>query len=532
MTSAHRRKVEELYQAARDPAKRAEVLAAADPELRGEVESLLAQNSSKTGTLNQPARAGLAGPDSAATVITPGVQIGPYKIEGLLGAGGMGEVFRAVDTKLNRPVAIKFLSAELADTAARRRFQREAQMASSLNHPHILTVHDAGDFEGRQFLVTEFVDGGTLNTWAKQEKRVWRQTTELLTGVADGLATAHAAGILHRDIKPANILVAKNGYAKLADFGLAKLQEPADPEGGRTLTEGGTSPGLLMGTIPYMSPEQASGGTVDSRSDIFSFGIVLYETLGGERPFTGATDLEVLQKVIHATPPPLPETVPAGLRSILEKALESDPADRYQSMRELAVDLRRMVRQKVADHPPPAAVAPKRYAWLPWALAAVLVAGLGAWFLAYRPRSTVQNPLSSAQFARLTDFEGAKTNPAISPDGKFIAFISDRSGTFDIWLIQANGGLANLTQGRIGDARGPLRAIGFSGDGSEVWSSGTEARRLRLFPLMGGAAHNFLGEHAAELPGRTMGPGWCITRGNRATPHLWRITAAPTNARS
>jgi serine/threonine protein kinase len=129
-------------------------------------------------------------------------------------------------------------------------------------------------------LVTEFVDGGTLQTWAKQEKRVWRQTAELLTGVADGLATAHAAGILHRDIKPANILVAKNGYAKLADFGLAKIQEPADSDGTRTLPEGRTRPGVLMGTIPYMSPEQASGGAVDSRSDIFSFGVVLYETLG------------------------------------------------------------------------------------------------------------------------------------------------------------------------------------------------------------------------------------------------------------
>jgi eukaryotic-like serine/threonine-protein kinase len=230
-------------------------------------------------------------------VITFGVQVGTYKIEGLLGAGGMGEVFRAVDTKFNRPVAIKFLSSELANTAARSRFQREAQMASSLNHPHILTVHDAGDFEDRQYLVTEFVDGGTLHTWVKQEKRGWRQTVEMLAGVADGLASAHAAGILHRDIKPANILVAKNGYAKLADFGLAKLQEPADPQRASTLTEGQTRPGLLMGTIPYMSPEQASGGPVDSRSDIFSFGIVLYETLGSRRPFTGATDLEVLQKV-------------------------------------------------------------------------------------------------------------------------------------------------------------------------------------------------------------------------------------------
>src|SRR4029077_9240719 len=147
--------------------------------------------------------------------VTSGTRIGPYRIESKLGKGGMGAVSRALDTKLNRPVAIKFLSEELADAAARRRFQHEARMASSLNHPHILTVHDTGEFEGRQYLVTEYVDGGTLRTWAKQEKRTWRQIVELLTGVADGLAAAHAANILHRDIKPENILIAKNGYAKL-----------------------------------------------------------------------------------------------------------------------------------------------------------------------------------------------------------------------------------------------------------------------------------------------------------------------------
>src|ERR1700675_1325757 len=159
------------------------------------------------------------------------MQIGVYQVEAApLGAGGMGEVFRALDTKLNRPVAIKFLSDGLADPAARRRFQREAQTASSLNHPHILTVHDAGEFEGRQYLVTEFVDGGTLRDWARAAKRGWRQTIELLTGVADGLAAAHHAGILHRDIKPENILIAKSGYAKLGDFGLAKLHEDATPD--------------------------------------------------------------------------------------------------------------------------------------------------------------------------------------------------------------------------------------------------------------------------------------------------------------
>src|SRR6185436_8990747 len=157
-----------------------------------------------------------------------GGTLGPYRVLEKLGEGGMGEVYRALDTKLNRPVAIKFLSDALADPDARRRFQREAQTASSLNHPHIVTVHDVGELDGRQYLITEFVDGGTLREWARSERLTWSQIAELLVGVADGLAAAHAAGIVHRDIKPDNIFVAKNGYAKLADFGLAKLFEGID----------------------------------------------------------------------------------------------------------------------------------------------------------------------------------------------------------------------------------------------------------------------------------------------------------------
>jgi len=454
------------------------------------------------------------------TVIASGIQIGPYKIDRHLGSGGMGDVFRAVDTKLNRPVAIKFLSSRLADAAGRRRFQREAQLASSLNHPHIVTVYDAGDFEDHQYLVTEFVDGGTLEEWARQQKRGWREIVELLIGVADGLASAHAAGILHRDIKPANVLVAKNGYAKLADFGLARLEQTAGPDGtAATLIDAQTVPGLLVGTIRYMSPEQALGGTIDGRSDIFSFGVVLYEMLAGEHPFGGTSDLQLLQNVIHVTPRPLPQTVPAELRSIVEKALDKDLAARYQSMRELTVDLRRAVRQKEADQAYPAAPPAKRYTWLPWALVSLLVAlllaGFGTWIAINRLPSTVQNPLASAQFTPLTNFEGGETEPAISPDGKFVAFISDRSGKFDIWLIQANGGsLANLTQGRIGDARGPLRCVGFSGDGSEVWSAGTEDRRLMLWPLIGGAPHNFLDEHVAEV-------AWSPD-GTRLVYHTWQ----------
>ena len=289
----------------------------------------------------------------------PGDRLGPYEILAPIGAGGMGEVYRALDTKLGRPVAVKFLSSAVADLAARRRFQREAQTASSLNHPHILTVHDAGEFEGRQYLVTEFVDGGTLKEWLRREKRTWQQVMELLTGVADGLAVAHEARILHRDLKPANILVSVNGYAKLADFGLAKLVEPAsEDEATRTMAEEPTRTGAILGTIAYMSPEQASGRPVDARSDIFSFGIVLYEALAGRRPFTGATDLEVLQTIIHGQPQLLGEDLPEAVRAIPEKALEKEPGNRYQSMREMVVDLRRLTRLSGEDSREAAAASP------------------------------------------------------------------------------------------------------------------------------------------------------------------------------
>jgi tetratricopeptide (TPR) repeat protein/predicted Ser/Thr protein kinase len=413
MTPERFQQVEALYHAARQrtPEQRAALLAEADPDVRREVESLLAQRTrgeflERLAIQNAPHLL----VDSTHTELAVGASLGPYRIESKLGAGGMGVVYRALDTKLNRPVAIKFLSDDLADAAARRRFQREAQTASSLNHPHIVTVHDVGEFDSRQYLVTEFVDGGTLKDWAQATKRTWREILELLIGVADGLAAAHVAGIVHRDIKPENILVAKNGYAKLADFGLAKPWAPDNPAVIRTLPDERTQLGTIVGTVAYMSPEQAAGQPVDARSDIFSFGVVLYELLAGRRPFEGATDLERLQSLINRPALPLPESSldePAGLRNVVEKALEKDPAERYHTARELVVDLRRLTRVTASARPGATASIATRWKVMVPATGAVLAfLVVGGYFFAHR--STTLNDKDTIVLA---DFENKTGDP-------------------------------------------------------------------------------------------------------------------------
>jgi len=423
------RRIENLYNQAMEleESQRASFLrevCADDDGLRQELEALLAREPQVASFLEKPAlreiAPGFAVDESGPPA--PGTKIGSYRIEAPIGAGGMGTVYRAQDTKLNRRVAIKFLSDNLADAGARRRFQQEARMASALNHPHILTVHDAGEFGGRQYIVTEFVDGGTLNDWAKAEKRTWRQIVELMTGVADGLVAAHEAGILHRDIKPANILVARNRYAKLADFGLAKLADNThvDPTG--TLTEGRTKPGMIIGTIAYMSPEQCSGKNLDNRSDIFSFGTVLYELLGGRRPFEGATDLELLKTIVHGEPPPLGGQFPPELRVVVEKALEKNPEERYQSARELLLDLKRAQRLKTSEAPAyqPEGKPPwiRRAAGPVFAGLLLLAGGVGLSYL-MKPSPLVTSP---SEYVQLTDFTDSAVAPSLSPDGRMMAF--------------------------------------------------------------------------------------------------------------
>lgn len=509
MDASRWQKIEDLYNAALacGPEERSQLLERADPDLRRQVELMLTQDGS---LLDRPAWEQLD--ETAGPTLKAGERWGRYEIEAQLGAGGMGVVFRAQDTKLRRPVAIKFLSDQVADVAARRRFQREAQTASSLNHPHIVAVYDAGEFEGRQYLVTEFVDGGTLKAWAREQKRSCREIAELLTGVADGLAVAHSAGILHRDIKPDNVLVSKSGYAKLADFGLAKLAEGTDTDVTRTLTEGRTRPGVVIGTIPYMSPEQAAGKPVDARSDIFSFGVVLYELLSGNRPFIGNTDLHVLQAILHAAPQPLGEDVPLPLRMAVEKALEKEPVERYQSMRDLVVDLKRATRQTM---PEPISVpakldtspgTPLKWGAAKWIAAVAVFALIGggvAWLL-LRDRTP---GAPAPDYTQLTNFADSAVAPMLSPDGKMLAFIRGEDtfeGPGEVYVkLLPDGSPAQLTHfgGRI---EGP---VVFSSDGSRVaFTRGNTGGSTWTAPVLGGEPTLLLARSSAlnwiePLPG-------------------------------
>lgn len=459
MTPEHWRQLEDLYHdARRDP----EVLAKADPGLRHEVELLLAHDEFDLPTLNcnvgsedfaahEPR--GFSSPKS----IVAGTQLGEYVIGERLGSGGMGVVFRAHDTVLKRPVAVKLLSDELADASARRRFQREAQMASSLNHPHILTVHAAGEYGDCQYLVTEFVDGGTLKDWASTEKRTWKQVLELLIGVADAMAAAHGAGIIHRDIKPANILVARNGYAKLADFGLAK---PAEVEPKKEEESPYSTPGVIVGTVAYMSPEQGNGGLIDARSDIFSFGVVLYEMLAGRRPFSGGNDLELLKTIIHGTPEELPLELPVGLCTIVDKTLAKDPAERYQTARDLVVDLRREARPNAE---PRARQKGRPSAMRPFgpsiALAVGITSALTFGIVSYwkdKAPSQTANLNASLLPPQATTFVYARNGEggfALSPDGTMIAFVGRTQGKSQLWVRPLSVAESRLVPGSEGAMR-------------------------------------------------------------------------------
>src|SRR5688572_6885130 len=289
--------------------------------------------------------------------LAPGTKLGRYEIRSKLGEGGMGEVYLAEDARLHRKVALKILPSDVAFNKDRmQRFEREATAAAALNHPNIAHIYEIGEADGVHFIAMEFVDGVTLREKIHHEKLELRKLLRFLQHAAEGLARAHATGIVHRDLKPDNLMITRDGHAKILDFGLAKLVE-ARPIPARDSSEVVTavmpqhsSPGTVMGTVGYMSPEQAQGKTkdIDQRSDIFSFGCMLFEAATGKKPFEGDSVIKSLHMVVYEPAPPLADlnpSAPTELQRIVRRCLAKDPDDRFQSIKEVAIELKELRRE-------------------------------------------------------------------------------------------------------------------------------------------------------------------------------------------
>ncbi|MEX0880602.1 MAG: protein kinase [Thermoanaerobaculia bacterium] len=370
--------------------------------------------------------------------LASGTRLGPYEIAAPLGAGGMGEVYRAKDTRLGREVAIKVLPAAVASDPERvKRFEKEARAASALNHPNLVTLHDIGSSGGVEYIAMELVDGRTLREILADGVVATKRLLAIAAQVADGLARAHAAGIVHRDLKPENIMVTRDGLVKILDFGLAKLTQPEDLSGATQspTVSGGTEPGLVMGTIGYMSPEQAVGKPLDFRSDQFALGSILYEMATGKRAFARGSAPETMAAIIRDEPEPigsLSPLTPTPLRWIVERCLAKNPDDRYASTRDLARDLATLkdrLSETSGSGIAAASAAPRR-SWrraLPWILAAGLAVALATRLLGPSGRGgPAPGPIRFA--ITLPESVGFRTGAiftktALSPDGQRLAFV-------------------------------------------------------------------------------------------------------------
>lgn len=462
MTPEHWQQVKEIFQSALDcpPDKRAAFLDEAcvsDPALRSEVESLISSHD-QAGDSFEAMAGGLAAQmlaDDRGSSFSSfiGRDIGPYKVIGHIGTGGMGEVYLAQDPRLGRHVALKLLRREFAKDEDRlRRFQQEAHAASALNHPNILTVYEIEQVDSLYYMATEYVEGETLRQRMLTAMKL-RETLDATIQVASALSVAHQAHIVHRDIKPENIMVRTDGYVKVLDFGLAKLAEPkAGDTTAPTLPKVETGPGVVMGTLSYMSPEQARGLAADARTDIWSLGVVLYEMVAGRQPFEGETASDVMALILQKEPLPLvhysPE-IPAELERIVRKALRKEREERYQTVKDLLIDLRdlrkeleleaelersvpQLTSKAMSSRQEAAAIAHqtssaeyivteikqhKRAAALVLGVIIVLPA---VWYLLLRSPG---KPADRSQWVQITNLPDAVSQPALSADGRMLAFI-------------------------------------------------------------------------------------------------------------
>ena len=416
--------------------------------------------------------------------LTAGTRLGLYEILAPIGAGGMGEVYRARDTRLGRTVALKLLPADYTTDPERlRRFEQEARSASALSHPGIVAIYEFGNADGQPFISMELVDGQTLRQLIAGPPLAPKRILHIAAQVADALAKAHAAGLVHRDLKPANVMVTSDGYAKILDFGLAKLVEPGAAIGGdSTITNLDTRPGTVLGTVAYMSPEQATGQPADRRSDQFAFGLILYEMLTGQHAFNRPTAVETLSAIIRDDPPAIDARSAAAysapLRWIVERCLAKSPDDRYASTQDLARDLATL-RDRGSEittlsAPPPRAMRIGGRETIAWGLAAAL--GLAA--LAFAMPGRGAPPPASARSMRFAFAAPPNTAfrltigiaPfAVSPDGQQVAFVGLGSGRTQLWLRSLDSLEVRMLAGTEG-ARSPFwspdnREIGFFAGG-------------------------------------------------------------------
>uniref|UniRef100_Q021S6 non-specific serine/threonine protein kinase n=1 Tax=Solibacter usitatus (strain Ellin6076) TaxID=234267 RepID=Q021S6_SOLUE len=414
--------------------------------------------------------------------LSAGARFGPYEIRAPLGAGGMGEVYRARDTRLGRDVALKILPPELAEDPSRRaRFEQEARAVAALNHPNIVAVFDVGD----GYMVSELVEGEPL----RASHPGLRKTLDLAGQIASGLAAAHAAGIVHRDLKPENVLVTKDGRAKILDFGLARIRRNAAVASGQTETATvKTEPGTVMGTVGYMSPEQVRGLEADHRSDIFSFGVMLHEMLAGTRPFLGETSVETMMAILKQDAPDLPGSVPETVRTIVEHCLEKEPANRFQSAKDLGFALAQSTSR--SDSAPVLAARPGNRRRAALAAALMVLSAAATWWLSHG------TPATQWTAVELGGPEIA-LSPRLSPDGHVLAMLAMVDGNTQVAVMKPETGSWNvLTHSRD---QGMVTHLSWSQDGASIYYSRLTDVPQGVFsvPFLGGEEHLVL-ENAAN----------------------------------
>ena len=406
--------------------------------------------------------------------LTPGTRLGHYEIVAALGEGGMGEVYRARDPRLDREVAVKVLSASLAlDRNALARFEREALSVAKLSHPNILSIFEFANDGGTAFVVMELVEGETLRARLAGGPLSARRAVGYALQIAKGIAAAHARGITHRDLKPENVMITRDDHVKILDFGLAKPVEAGNADvtraGGAT-----TSAGMILGTFGYMAPEQVRGLAVDHRADMFAFGAVLYEMLSGTRAFGGDTAADSMSAILTKDPPELETArlaIPPSLDRIVRRCLEKAPELRFQSANDLAFALETLstgstsssAAAAAADVPVPVPARQRQASWLPWTIAALAIVGAA---VAWWPRGGSAPPEPRwAQFTRITETAGEETSPSLSPDGTTVVYSARGSSGWDIYSQRVGGRNATaILNDPQHDEGGPT----FSPDGSQI----------------------------------------------------------------